>query len=309
MPFLLDSSKPATVPNFPTQTPVPDSPAPATAFGASAGSSALKGSSAEAFSLRDFHVHTRFCDGSASVEEMAEAALAKGMDALGFSEHGHTFFDHRYSLLPGSTQEYRRQVAMCKERYAGRLRILCGVERDYYSNDALGGFDYTIGSVHYLKAGGSYYALDDSPDDLRFLANRFFAGDMLALCEEYYRCVADVVRATGANIVGHFDLIAKYNQRHQLFDETHERYAHACEQAVEALIPTEALFEINTSVLAKGYRSEAYPSVSILRMIAERGGSVILSSDSHAPGTLCARFEEVRGIAEALGLRVCDWPC
>ena len=49
------------------------------------------------------------------------------------------------------TQLYRAQAAKLKERYAGKLDILCGLEWDLYSDDDPAAYDYWIGSAHYVK--------------------------------------------------------------------------------------------------------------------------------------------------------------
>ena len=75
----------------------------------------------------DFHVHTRFCDGAASPEEMVRAALERGMDAIGFSGHSHTAFDEVWCMSPEGTQAYRAEITRLKSVYAGRIAVYCGV--------------------------------------------------------------------------------------------------------------------------------------------------------------------------------------
>ena len=47
---------------------------------------------------RDYHVHTTFCDGKNTAEEMVKAAIALGMDEIGFSSHAHQPFDFDYCM-------------------------------------------------------------------------------------------------------------------------------------------------------------------------------------------------------------------
>lgn len=269
--------------------------------------SLLRESTLQESLLRDFHAHSTFCDGGATLEEMVRAAVAKGMDSLGFSEHGHTYFDDSYCLSVQATEEYRQQVAQLKEEWRGSIRILCGTERDFFSDDPFGGFDYTIGSVHYVQTESGIFPVDESPEDLKWLVNSHFGGDFYALAEEYFRCVAQVVETTRADVIGHFDLIAKYNQQEQLFDESNERYWKAATKAIDALIPLGKPFEINTGAFFKGYRDQPYPSMPLLRYIAENGGRVILSSDSHCTESLCYGFEQWGGLARELGLEFCTF--
>ena len=98
----------------------------------------------------NLHTHTTFCDGDNTPEQLAAAALAAGCGTLGFSGHSHTGFDERYCMSPSGTREYIRQVRQLQAEYAPRLRILLGIEQDYYSEQPAEGYDFVIGSVHYL---------------------------------------------------------------------------------------------------------------------------------------------------------------
>jgi histidinol-phosphatase (PHP family) len=105
---------------------------------------------------------------------------------------------------------------------------------------------------------------------------------------------------TGADIIGHLDLITKYNTGGEdggqgaLFDEGHPRYVAAWQKAVDKLLPTGVPFEINTGGMSRKYRADAYPAKPILDYIAAKGGRFILSSDSHNTETLCRRFADYR---------------
>ena len=95
------------------------------------------------------------------------------------------------------------------------------------------GFDYIIGSVHYIKAGEEYIPIDESKEILINAVNKHFGGDIYSLCEEYFRLVANVVGKTDADIIGHFDLISKFNEDGSLFDENHPRYVKAYQDAIK----------------------------------------------------------------------------
>jgi len=242
--------------------------------------------------MTDLHMHTTFCDGANTPREMAEAAAALGLEKIGFSGHSYTFFDERYCMSRAGTERYRAAVAALKEAYRGRMEVLLGVEQEYWSAAPTEGYDYVIGSVHFLRFGDVYEPLDDDEQTLRRIAAERFGGDWYALAEAYFALAGDVVRRTGADIIGHFDLITKYNEGGKLFDESHPRYVAAWRRAVDALLPYGRPFEINTGAMARCCRTEPYPAKPIRDYIRAHGGRFILSSDSHSTETLCYRFEE-----------------
>ena len=235
---------------------------------------------------KDLHVHTTFSDGKNSPEEMVLAAIDAGLDVIGFSDHSYTAFDESWCMSVQGTADYRAEVARLKEKYQGKITVLCGIEQDYYTDSPAVGYDYIIGSVHFIKIGGRFIPVDEGTAYLREAAEKYFDGDIYAVIEEYYRTVTDVVNKTGADIIGHFDLICKHNEQSPLYDELHPRYRAAWQSAADTLLKTGKPFEINTGAVTRGYKSEPYPSKDILQYIKEHGGTFILSSDSHTTEAL-----------------------
>ena len=212
---------------------------------------------------RDYHMHTIWCDGSNTAEEMVEAAVRQGLEEIGFSGHSYTWFDESYCMLPDETEEYKKELAALREKYAGRIRILTGTEQDCLSEASTEGYDYVIGSAHYVRVGDTFISIDESAQILRDAADRYFGGDMIALAEEYFRTVGAVAERTGCQIIGHFDLITKFNEDGTLLDESDPRYVAAWQAAADRLLQSDAVFEINTGAMSKGYRTTPYPAVPI----------------------------------------------
>ena len=240
----------------------------------------------------DFHTHTTYCDGRSTAEEMVQAAIARGMDCIGFSGHALTTFDTEWCMSLEGMRAYAAEISRLKERYADRIRILCGAEWDFYSDGSEDGIEYKIGSVHYIEKDGVRTNIDESPKLLKQLCQEWFDGDFYALAEGYYANVGAVLERTGADIIGHFDLVTKFNEGCALFDETHPRYRAAWQQAADRLLTYGKPFEINTGAMSRGWRTAPYPSAEIMEYISARGGQFILSSDSHSTDTLLYGFEE-----------------
>ena len=240
---------------------------------------------------QDLHVHTTYCDGRHTPEQLVQAALARGMTRLGFSGHSYTPFDPGYCMSPEKEEAYRREIAGLKEKYRGRIELLCGIEQDVYSRSPAAGYDYVIGSVHYVKAGETYIPVDNTVAALREGADAHFGGDLMALIEAYYRTVATVAEVTGATIIGHFDLVTKFNENGKLFDEGDPRYIAAWRAAADRLLTAGIPFEINTGAIARGYRTRPYPAPPILRYLREKGAAFILSGDCHNADHLWYEFD------------------
>lgn len=249
----------------------------------------------------NFHTHTIFCDGADTPEQLVQTALEKGFHALGFSGHSETFFDLSYCMSEGATRSYRADVARLKEQYAGRITLYCGVEQDYWSTASTTGYDFVIGSVHYLKMGDQYFPVDESGEMLLQWSRQYFDGDIYALIEAYYRTVSTLVEKTHADIIGHFDLITKFNESGALFDEQQPRYRAAALTAAESLLKTGKPFEINTGAMARGFRKTPYPSHFLVEFLATHGGKLVLSSDCHRREALDFGFDTILNQACAEG--------
>ena len=253
----------------------------------------------------DFHTHTTCCDGAHTPREMVEAALLRGMTHLGFSGHSPMAFFEDYTLE--NVERYRKEIRALQAEYRDRITIYCGIEKDLYSPMDTTDYDYIIGSVHYVIKDGEYLVLDLSKEHLCNGVARLFAGDWYALAEAYYAAVATLGQLQPA-IIGHLDLITKYNEGGCLFDETHPRYVAAARAAIDALIPLGIPFEINTGAIFRGYRTAPYPAPHLLSYIAKQGGTAILSGDVHHKDGLELQFDACRALANTCGCPLVDLP-
>lgn len=235
---------------------------------------------------QDLHTHTVYSDGNNTPEEMVLSAIEKGLDVIGISDHSYTSFDDLYCIKKETVEEYIKEIEGLKAKYGDKIKILCGIEQDLYSGMPEYDFDYVIGSVHYIKLGDEYITVDNTTEELKRAASKYFGGDFYSLVEEYYRLVGMVAERTGADIIGHFDLITKFQEKEPLFDEKDERYIKAWQKAIDKLIEANIPFEINYGAISRGYRTTPYPSKDIQEYIAKKGGKLILSSDSHHIDTI-----------------------
>ncbi len=240
----------------------------------------------------DFHTHTKYCDGNNTPREMVLQAIADGMTAIGFSGHAYTSFDVEWCMTPQGTEDYIREIAGLKAEFGDKIRIYHGTEYDYYSDGPKDNMEYIIGSVHYVEKDGVRRSIDESPECLRAIVDEMFDGDPIACAESYYENVGNVVEKTGADIIGHFDLICKFNEVDHMFDTSDARYIAAWKKAADKLLETGKIFEINTGAISRGYRTKPYPATDIIDYIGKRGASFILSSDSHSTKTLRFGFDE-----------------
>lgn len=244
--------------------------------------------------LSNYHTHTSLCDGKDSAEEMILQAIEQGCAEIGFSGHSNTPFDPDYCMSENVIEEYKRVIRGLSKKYSDKIKIFMGIEEDYYSNTDTSDFDYVIGSVHYVFKDGEYIPIDLSREQQLAAVQKHYGGDFYAFVDDYYRLVGGLYEKTRCNIVGHLDLISKFNENNDLFDERSARYLGSAKEAIARLAVAPTVFEINTGAVSRGYRSEAYPLPSVREMIADTGKLFILNSDAHSKETLLFGIEKER---------------
>ena len=136
--------------------------------------------------LQNLHTHSKYCDGKDSLEEIVLSAIEKGFDSIGFSGHSYMHFSATIPMTPERTEEYKKEIALLKEKYKDKIKIFCGLEVEIYSEIDLSGFDYLIGSVHYLKINGEYVGFDRTAEVVENVINKYFEGSGEKYAIEYY---------------------------------------------------------------------------------------------------------------------------
>lgn len=250
------------------------------------------------------HTHSTLCDGKSTLNDMAAAAFAAGVKLFGATGHSLTpEGTDTDSALPADLTGYFAELRRLREEYKGRMEVLFGIEWDSVSEgERPEGLDYWIGSVHYLVDGntGRYLAMDWKPEYLAACRDGVFRGDMYALVEAYYAAVA-AMAASGPDILGHIDLITKFNSGGAFFNETDPRCKKAALSALHAAKPEKTLLEINTGAISRGYRKTPYPALFLLKEWRVLGGDIIITSDSHSADTVVFGYAGAIELARAAG--------
>ena len=241
------------------------------------------------------HTHTTYCDGKNTAREMVEAAIKKGFVSLGFSGHSPMKDKNDWTMSADDVARYVGEINFLKGEYADKIDILCGIELDAdYDSVNPDDFDYVIASVHQFKRNGVAYDVDYTAEHLKKAVDEFFGGSFNEMSKEYFSNLADFVINTKADVVGHIDLITKFNLDTPLFDEADEEYRRYAFDSVDRIIAAkpDILFEVNTGAMYRVGKKEPYPAEFLLRHIYEKGGRVTLTSDSHSVDSIDFAFSE-----------------
>jgi histidinol-phosphatase (PHP family) len=247
----------------------------------------------------NYHTHTVWCDGKDTPEDMVLSAIDKGFELIGFSSHMAFPMAEDWQLNPSKIGEYVNQINALRKKYAGKIEILCGAEADYVRGQttpekaryAAYGIEYLIGSLHSVVASdGSCVAVDASVAELQEGIAEHFNGDAKAFVCSYFEQQREMLRYD-FDILGHPDLVRKFNGKHPYFDEDAKWYIQELEKTAEAIAGVGKIVEVNTGAISRGWLDDAYPSALFRSMLRGRGVRFILSSDAHNADSLDCAFD------------------
>ena len=256
--------------------------------------------------MQNLHTHTVFGDGKNSPEEMVLGAIRAGCRSLGFSEHSPLPQDadpDGWSMEAAQEPVYRSEILRLREAYQDRLEIFLGLELDADTPVPELPYDYLIGSVHGIWRDGRYHSIDAGEEEFVKNVREHFGGDCYAFAAACFERAAEFLSRCGCQIVGHFDLVTKFNEGGKLFDENDPRYVNAALEALETVMKQDIIFEINTGAISRGYRTVPYPAPFLLKAIQKKGGRICITSDTHSAGTITYAFPEAAALAESCGFR------
>ena len=243
--------------------------------------------------LGNFHTHTTFCDGKNTAEELVLYGVENNFSSIGFSGHGYTEFDLRYCMK--DTIGYISEINRLKEKYKGKIQIYLGIEEDAFHFSNREDFDYIIGSSHYFCVDEKYYPIDSNYDYFKECL-KAFNYDTHKLATEYYEKFCSYILTRKPDIVGHFDLITKFDEIDVTRFLNDEKYFEIAEKYMEKVANSSCAFEVNTGAISRGFRKNPYPHERLLNILKKYDAPLILSSDCHDKENLCFGFDDAKKI-------------
>lgn len=253
--------------------------------------------------MKNYHTHTFRCHHAiGTVSDYTEAAIAKKMTHLGFSDHvplpDNRWFDVRMDMR--ELGAYAKEIDDARDQYP-QIQIFKGVECElipeyinYYKEELLGKhqFQYLVGGAHYIPLKGEWvncYGADNSKENLK----------------AYTDYLIQTIDSGLFAFIAHPDLFARF---YHLWDSE----AQACSRAIlEAAADRNAILEINgygyrkaKITTAEGER-RPYPIDPFWELAAEYNVGVTVNSDAHRPGDV-DDFGDAFSLTERLRLQIIE---
>lgn len=250
--------------------------------------------------LSNIHTHTNFCDGDNTPEEIIVAAINKGFASIGFSGHTYTDFSGPFGIY--DTKEYIKTIRSLKEKYKKEIEVYVGIEDDA-SNPVKNrkDFDFIIGSHHYIRKDSKFLAVDENY--AQYLKALSLYDNVQSFAERYYGDFCDYIFKYKPTIIGHFDLITKYDEQDDNRLLSDEAYNEVAEKYLKKAIKAQSFFEINTGAMARGYRTKPYPAENLLHILNKEKAKIIITTDCHSAEKLDFSMSETADYLKDIGFK------
>ncbi len=247
--------------------------------------------------MLNLHSHTEFCDGRASMAEIAMAAYDAGFKTWGISPHSPIICPSGANMKAEDMDAYLAEANRLKKEYEGKMTILIGMEVDYLS-ESFGPhieyfknlpLDYRIGSVHFVNTRDGRPVDVDGPADrfLKYLDTEY-DGDLRYVAETYFLEELEMLDRGGFDIIGHLDKIGDNGSHAQSDLEDQDWYAALVEQVIAKAVEKGVIIEINTKKFDTGHRF--FPGERWWPLLKKYNAKLILSTDAHYPDKVAAGY-------------------
>ena len=241
--------------------------------------------------LSNIHTHSTYSDGKNTPKEIIEKAIELNFISIGFSEHAECGYEiDCKELMKNDQLNYNNLLSSYNEKYP-TIQIFKGLELDSLNPSFVGNWDYTIGSVHFLKINDDIYPIDYDAEHLKELVE--LCGGEKKFLIKYYEDLLSFAKNVSFDIIGHFDLYTKFNEQHKIFHTSEKWYLDLIKNVVEELTNSNKIIEINTGAISRGYRTSPYPDFNSFKILKEFNSKIIVSSDSHSKDSLNCGFDLV----------------
>jgi putative hydrolase len=218
----------------------------------------------------DFHTHTKYSDGKASLFEVVEAAEAKRLSAVAITDHGPHL---SVGILPEKIESMIREVEIVREN--AQIPVLCGMEANVINQTGdidldektLKKLELLIISIHKLVPSEEVW-------------------DPSSLAREYLTSILNAMKHTPADVVAHPFQLHQNLARYLSLDEIKEFAGVAADREIAV--------EINSKYLL--------PDEDFIKICLEAGAKISFGSDAHTAAEV-GRLSWIISTAKRAGVK------
>lgn len=253
----------------------------------------------------DYHTHCCFSPdtGGTLPTQNIDAALAKGLDALMFTDHCecNTHTGTCPFPKPWPDMDYEHYFEYCSS-LKGKYPIQLGVGIEI--GQPLQGLEYAEKMVSVKPWDmilASNHNIVGEPD---FCLMEYEGRDLDDICNRYFAELYDIVKWGKFDVLSHLYYFIKYISVKNLPEIDFTRFNDAISEIFKLLIQTGKGLEVNTSCMPIKQYGKPVPNLVHLKMYRELGGELItIGSDSHKGADIGTGIDETIEFLKEAGFR------
>jgi histidinol-phosphatase (PHP family) len=248
----------------------------------------------------NYHIHSTYSDGRASILEYVEEAARKGFNEIAFTEHlairPGSMKKLYYSIDVSKIDDYVKEVREAEKSLKG-LKVKAGLEVDYFPGsepllkDILGSndLDFTMVSIHWIGE----FCLDCVKYKKAFqIAVREEGFDKFY--SKYLKLLGEAVESGLFNVIAHFDIAKNWG------------FKTSNDFKMDELMILEKASSLGmvVEVSSKGLRNpvnEPYPTRKILEYCSSIKIPITLGTDAHRLSEIDSNYDSIVEYAKTAG--------
>ena len=244
----------------------------------------------------NFHTHTQFCDGHATIQEFVEEAINRRFKHLGFTPHGPLNVESPCNMSRADVVPFVNEVRRMQAIHASAIHIYAGMEMDFLNtrqfaeltqSTMAAQLDYRIGSVHFIPAfddTDQYIDIDGRFERFKPKMSLYFHDDIEAVVKSYFNQQMLMVETGGFDIIGHFDKIGLNASLYSAGIDEQPWYDRLVINLLEAILDHGYIIEINTKAWQQHNRF--FPNQKYFPLLKKYNAPIIVNSDAHYPALI-----------------------
>ncbi len=263
--------------------------------------------------LTNFHTHSYYCDGRASMQDFLRFALANGLSAYGVSSHAPTPFRNNWAMKESDVTDYLCEFQRLKKMYEGKMELYVGMEMDYLTTHADFVFqhfaslrlDYRIGSVHYLdplhsNGGLLYWNVGGSTQNYDRALHTLYGDSIRQLLTRYNEQLLALLNTANIQILAHCDLASNIAEHYYGFTGSEPWYLDQLRQIFTTARDRGVLIEINTKHLIELHRTS--PHQRYFPLLKQLDVPIQVNSDAHYPQDVTSGLLSAHHLLRSAGI-------
>jgi len=221
--------------------------------------------------IADLHTHTTHSHGKDSVDSNVQAAISRGLTAIGIADHSISHV--LYGVKRRRFAQYIEMIEAAKKRYADRIEVKTGIELNLIgldgSVDMPQGVDFDVVIMGYHKAA---MCVDCSTAWRFSMGERFGGNGKQRITQAYMKAIQqhdiDIVAHPGYGVPVDYGKLAKACADYGTLFEINEKHADLSAEDIGEAMDAGAAFVISSDAHAAGKIGLAPNAIAL----AERAG-------------------------------------